>query len=275
MPFAPEKDQPFDGAGLGVHFLLGNLFGVHSGLTECWFGWRVKKIFPDATAFTNYCRGFPPIPDIQALGKQEGVRYWLTGRYLEENGSLQVAMVLHDIQGPVYKITLPLSPTDGLTEFRQQLQEWLAVADLAFPRGDTIMWSEWISFKGLDCLGRGLETLYLNYINHTATEGHPIDLAWFDRAIEASPRSYLAYDLKGWVLYKNQDSAKAKSCFDTALTLNDKGVGALSGMLWCAVLEKNRSKALEFALAKARVTDADPLAARAWVDRKLSKNEPA
>lgn len=275
MPFAPNPGRAFNGIGLGIHFLLGNLFGVHSGLTECWFGWRVKKIFPDAATFTAYCRGLPPMPDIQALGKQEAVRYWLTGNYLEQDGAYQVFMTLHDIQGPVYDTTLTLSPTDGMMAFRHRLQEWLVVGDLAFPRTDTVLWPEWISFKGLDCLGRGLETLYLSYITQAQTAGDPIDLTWFDQAVEASPRSYLAHDLKGWVLYKNQETAQAKSCFETALTLNDKGVGALSGMLWCAVVEKNRDKALEFALAKARVTDADPLAARAWVDKTLSKQGSA
>ena len=38
MPFAPDREQAFDGTGLGIHFLLGNLFGVHTRLTECWFG---------------------------------------------------------------------------------------------------------------------------------------------------------------------------------------------------------------------------------------------
>jgi hypothetical protein len=75
MPFVPESGQAFDGTGLGIHFLLGNLFGVHSGLTECWFGWRVKKIFQDGDAFSDYCRGRCSGPDIQALGRQEQVRY--------------------------------------------------------------------------------------------------------------------------------------------------------------------------------------------------------
>jgi hypothetical protein len=35
------------------------------------------------------------------------------------------------------------------------------------------------------------------------------------------------------------------------------------------VAEKNRDKALAYALAKARVTEADPAAARAWVEKKL------
>ncbi len=100
-------------------------------------------------------------------------------------------------------------------------------------------WPEWVTSKGLDCLGRALETLYLNYISQTGAAGDLIDLTWFDRAVEASPRSYLAHDLLGWGWYKNQEVSRAKSCFETALSFNDKGVGALSGLMWCAVAEKN------------------------------------
>ncbi len=269
MPFVPDPGRPFNGAGLGIHFLLGNLFGVHPGLTECWFGWRVKKIFQDETSFTAYCRGIPPLPDIQALGQQENIRYWLTGNCLEQAGTYQVFMALHDIQGPVYDITLPLSLADGMVAFRHRFHEWLAVADLAFPRTDTVFWPEWITWEGLDCLGRGLETLYLNYISQTGSAGKLIDLTWFDRAVKVSSGSYLAHDLLGWALYKNQEIARAESCFETALTFNDKGVGALSGLLGCAVAQKDRDKALVYSLAKAGVTDADPTAARAWVSKKF------
>ncbi len=262
--------QTFDGTGLGIHFLLGNLFGVHPRLTECWFGWRVKKIFPKATAFSAYCRGLPPFPDFQVLGKQENVRYWLTGTWLKTEGMIQVFIALHDIRGSVRDITLPLSPADGMVAFRRQFHEWLAGVDLSFPSTDSVFWPEWVTSKGLDCLGRALETLYLNYISQTGAAGDLIDLTWFDRAVEASPRSYLAHDLLGWGWYKNQEVSRAKSCFETALSFNDKGVGALSGLMWCAVAEKERDRALAYALAKARVTQGDPADARAWVEKKLS-----
>lgn len=175
----------------------------------------------------------------------------------------------NDVQGSLYDITLPLSPADGMVAFRHQFHEWLAAADLGFPGTGAIFWPEWITPEGLDCLGRGLETLYLNYITQAGTAGDPFDLTWFDRAVEASPRFYLAHDLKAWGLYKNQEISLAKSAFETALALNDNGVGALSGLMWCAVAEKNRDRALAYALAKARVTDTDPAAARAWVEKKL------
>jgi len=45
FPLQPEKGRVFSGVGLGVHFLLGNVMALHTGLKELWFGWRVKKIF--------------------------------------------------------------------------------------------------------------------------------------------------------------------------------------------------------------------------------------
>lgn len=270
MPFVPDPGEIFTGTGLSIHFLLGNLFAVHPGLTECWFGWRVKKIFPDGPGFSDFCRGNAPLPDIASLGVQEKVRYWLTGSVSGGPGILQVSMALHDIHGNGRRITLPLSLDDGMLDFRHRFLEWIAGAGLAFPGTDAVLWPEWITAPGLDSLGRGLEVLYLNYITQAGTGADPIDLAWFDQAVVTSPRSYLAQDLKGWGLYKNQAILPAQAAFETALALNETGVGALSGLLWCAVQEKNRNKALGYALAKARVTGNDPAKARAWVEKKIT-----
>ena len=49
LPFQPDSLQDFNGVGLALHFLLGNVMVLHTGLKECWFGWRVNKIFPEET----------------------------------------------------------------------------------------------------------------------------------------------------------------------------------------------------------------------------------
>ena len=270
MPFVPEPGHVFSGTGLSIHFLLGNLFAVHSGLTECWFGWRVKKIFPDGPGFSDFCRGNAPLPDIVSLGLQEKVRYWLTGSFSCEPCIMNVSMAIHDIQGGESRVILPLSLDDGMLDFRHRFLEWIAGAGLAFPRTDAVLWPEWSTPRGLDSLGRGLEVLYLNYITQAGSGEDPMDLAWFDQAVVTSPRSYLAHDLKGWGLYKNQAVITAQAAFESALALNEKGVGALSGLLWCAVQGKNRNSALGYALAKARVIGGDPAKARAWVEKKFS-----
>ena len=47
LPFRAENRHPFNGTGLSLHFLVGNVLALHTGLKEMWFGWRVKKIFPE------------------------------------------------------------------------------------------------------------------------------------------------------------------------------------------------------------------------------------
>ena len=57
LPFQPQEEQSYDGIGLAIHFLLGNIVAIHTGLKEFWFGWRVKKIFPEKERLVAYCRG--------------------------------------------------------------------------------------------------------------------------------------------------------------------------------------------------------------------------
>jgi len=77
LPLQPKEGQDYDGIGLGVHFLLGNVVAPHTGLKEFWFGWRVKKIFLEKERLRVYCRGEGPRLDIAKLGKEQDIRYWL------------------------------------------------------------------------------------------------------------------------------------------------------------------------------------------------------
>ena len=51
LPLRTESHDSFDGTGLALHFLLGNVLVLHTGLKEMWFGWRVKKIFAQQQDF--------------------------------------------------------------------------------------------------------------------------------------------------------------------------------------------------------------------------------
>jgi hypothetical protein len=57
LPFQPDASDDFNGVGLALHFLMGNVMVLHNGLKECWFGWRVKKIFPEKSDLQAYCQG--------------------------------------------------------------------------------------------------------------------------------------------------------------------------------------------------------------------------
>jgi tetratricopeptide (TPR) repeat protein len=276
MPFQAADGQPFDGIGLGLHFFFGNLFGVHEGLTECWFGWRVKKIFPEPMLLKAYCRGNTPFPDIQALGQQEKVRFWLEGTYQQKGEKTFLDLVLHDTQDRMSasRIHLALGLSDGLVGGRAEFFAWLERCNIPFGNIEKVMWPEQITQAGLDFLGRGLETLYLNYIQGPDSKANSadtnlIDLSWFDRSVEASAASYLAQDLRGWGLYKNGEYRLAKKAFESALKLNPNGLGALSGMMWCALGVKDREEALHYALLKADCRGEDLEKARALVNKKF------
>lgn len=273
LPFQPAAGQPFDGTGLGLHFFMGNLLGVHGGLAECWFGWRVKKIFPEIGFFMDYCRDHKGFSDIQKLGEQQKVRYWLEGTYRQTGETLFLALVLHDTQEGRggSKMDLQVTLDDGLLAVRTAFFQWIAACGLAFVGIENAMWPEQISCQGLDCLGRGLEALYLTYIQGEGADSNLIDLTWFDRAVEVSKDSYLVQDLKGWALYKNGEYILAEKAFAAALDLNPEGLGALSGMMFCALWGKDRERALRYSLAKADCRGEDREKARGFVDKKLGE----
>ncbi len=274
MPFQPAegqvRDEDQDGIGLGVHFLLGNLFCLHKRFLECWFGWRVKNIFPDAKGLAEYCRGNSPYEDIQGLGNREKVRFWLEGTYGLGSGQdgVTIDVVLHDTRdGVSVRETFTLAFDDRLMGFRERFFDWLDHCDLGFDGRDTGIWPEQISLQGLDYLGRALEALYLSYVDAGVQS---IDMEYFDRAVESCPESYLVQDLVGWGLYKNEDYNRAGTAFLKARELNPDGMGALAGLMWLAVLDKDQAKALQYALEKGRCRGEDPEKARNFVDKKFA-----
>ena len=233
LPLQPKEGQAYDGIGLGVHFLLGNVVAPHTGLKEFWFGWRVKKIFLEKERLRAYCRGEGPRLDIAKLGKEQDVRYWLCGSVQQQGSKMQIALVLTDTKGEREEWTteLILDPADQLIGFRKGFLAWLDACGLPFPDAqvDKALWPEETTLKSLDLLGRDLKTYYL----HSSWGGTtPLDSELFDSAVSAALSSYLAHDLKGWVLYKNKDYQSAEESFGSAVKINPTGLGAISGLMW-------------------------------------------
>jgi len=267
MPFQPQPGQALSGIGLGLHFLAGNLICLHKPLLECWFGWRVQKIFPEASLLDGYCKGSGSPRDIQALGEQEKVRFWLEGRYTshEKGGELDLTLYDTGSEDSVTR-TIPFSFSDHLLGFRSDFFDWLENSGLGFKNREYGSWAEKTDSKGLDYLGQALGALYNTYV----TEGDdPIDLGFFHKAVEACPNSYLAQDLLGWGLYKNQDTEGARKAFLSAVDLNPNGMGAYAGLMWLALADENRDKALTYALEKGRCRGDEPEKASAFVKKKL------
>ncbi|MBC8459511.1 MAG: hypothetical protein H8D67_16090 [Deltaproteobacteria bacterium] len=270
LPLQPKEGQAYDGIGLGVHFLLGNVVAPHTGLKEFWFGWRVKKIFLEKERLTAYCRGEGPRLDITKLGKEQDIRYWLWGSVQQQGNKMQIALVLTDTKGEHEEWTteLILDPADQLIGFRKEFLAWLDACGLPFPDAQVAkaLWPEKTTLKGLGLLGRGLEAFYLH--SSWGDKG-PLDLELLDRAVSTAPSSYLAHDLKGWVLYKNKDYKAAEGSFQSATKINSNGLGAISGLMWCAVYTNDEEKAYKWAMAKADIRGESREAAKAFVARKM------
>ena len=272
LPLQPKKSHAYDGIGLGVHFLLGNVVAPHTGLKEFWFGWRVKKIFLEKERLTAYCRGEGPQLDITKIGKEQDIRYWLWGSVQQQGSKMQIALVLTDTkeEGKEWKTELTLDPADQLIGFRNGFFTWLDACGLPLPDAQVAkaLWPEKTTIKSLDLLGRDLKTYYLH--SSWGDKG-PLDPELFDSAVSAAPSSYLAHDLKGWVLYKNKDYKSAEESFRSAVKINSNGLGAISGLIWCAVYTNDEKKANKWAMAKADIRGESHEAARTSVKRWIKK----
>ena len=270
LPLQPKRGQAYDGTGLGVHFLLGNVMAPHTGLKEFWFGWRVKKIFLEKERLRAYCRGEGPMLDIGKLGKEQDIRYWLWGSVQQQGSKVQVALVLKDTKKERKEWTteMILDPADQLIGFRKEFLAWLDACGLPFPDAQETkaLWPEKTTLKSLDLLGRDLEAYYL--LSSWGNKGLP-DHGLFDSAVSSAPSSYLAHDLKGWALYKNKDYKSAEKSFRSAVKINSNGLGAISGLMWCAVYTNDKEKAYKWAIAKADIRGESHEAARVKVEKRM------
>jgi hypothetical protein len=272
LPLQPQEKNAYKGAGLAIHFLLGNIVALNTGLKEFWFGWRVKKIFLEKEKLQAYCYDNGLELDLSKLGKQQGIRYWLEGKFYQYESALKVTLMLTDTKINHKECSPPLTLDIGnqLIGFRKEFLDWLKTCGIPFPNAQArkILWPEKTNLKGLDSLGKALETYYLH---SSWDEKGPLDLYWFNSAISAAPASYLAYDLKGWALYKNKDYKGAKKSFRSALTLNSYGLGAMSGLMWCAIYTHNEKEAYTWALAKADLREESRLKVKARVKKRMER----
>jgi tetratricopeptide (TPR) repeat protein len=122
----------------------------------------------------------------------------------------------------------------------------------------------------MDQLGRALEAYYLAA---SWDKRDSFDLAPFKKALDVAPKSYLARNLWGWALYKNHKIAASREAFDTALTVNPQGLGALSGLVWCDIQQGHDAKALQRGQALALLRGDDPAMIKATVAYRLGKKE--
>jgi hypothetical protein len=250
MPFQETRAS---GAGLALHFLLGNVIAVHTGFAECWFGWRVGKIFATPAALRDYGRLRGTALDKNQICAEQKVRCWIYGTMQDEAVSITWFDSRRKDQPSA---SLVFSTADHLVAFRNRFLDWLGGCGfaLADERRPMALWPEKTTLAGLQGIGKALEKFYI-YSAYGVTGA--IDLAPFSEAVRLAPESFMAHNLLGWAHYRNQAAARAKSSFLRALELNPDAVGPMAGLMWCAVLEKDESAAIHWATLKAAKCEED------------------
>jgi hypothetical protein len=268
LPFRAKHRQPFDGVGLALHFLIGNVLVLHTGFKEMWFGWRVKKLFADKTALEDYCRDAAVQMDLVQASQAQRIRFWLYGVFTDSS----VSLYFFDGQAPDKigsPVELPITTKDGLVGFRIRFIDWLAAAGRPLPaqQREAALWPETIDDEGLDIVGRALEEFYI----YSFGGDGPLPLLPFEKAVAAAPNSFMAHDLYGWSLYRNQAYVQAKIAFLKSLRINPAGAGAMSGLMWCGVYRKDLEEAMYWSGRKADVCGKDVQAARESGRRRYEK----
>jgi hypothetical protein len=257
---------------MAVHFLFGNLVVLHPGFTECWFGWRVPRIFPAAADLEAYRQGGRPAPDLIQTGRQEQIRFWITGELSADPASPLVQLSLTDAETEAVHTAPSMAvDTDGqLIGLRREFLQWMEDCGLPMPapQREKAFWPEQASTDGLDAIGRALAGFYLQ----SAYGGKaPVDPVPFEAAVEAAPSAFMSHDLLGWAMYRNGRHEAARAAFDRSVGINAHGAGAMAGLMWCAVMTGDREEALRWAARKARSCAADVDAAKAKAENLLKK----
>jgi hypothetical protein len=268
LPFRPAHQGAFDGRGLALHFLVGNVLVLHTGLKEMWFGWRATKIFHRPEALQRYCRGTGECLDLVEISRAQKIRFWITGRCTETTATLH----LFDAEAtgsPLSSTDIAISSGDRLVDFRVRLIQWLGTGVHPMPpaQAEAALWPETVDRIGLDAVGRALEALYLYAYGSEA----PLDLAPFEKAAAMAPEAFMAQDLHGWAFYRNRDYTSAKIAFLKSLRINPAGAGAMSGLMWCGVYGKDLEEAVYWSARKADVCGRDVSAAREKGRRRYEK----
>jgi tetratricopeptide (TPR) repeat protein len=268
LPLQPHRGQEYNGIGLGIHFLLGNLLAVHTGFTEFWFGWRIKKLFPEIELLRSFNQGKGAVFPLADHAATEKIRFWVSGKYRQHKDDIMVSIKVNDfdmLDEYIWELRID-NPSDHLIGFSKQFLSLINDHVMAIPQGQfkKAVWHEKISFQGIDFLGSAVDATYEGMIT-----GNDLILEWFEKAVLDSPDSYLINDLKGWALYKNKSYDKAVQSFSKAIDLNPQGLGALAGMMWCYISKKEKDMASKFCFMKADVREASREKANAFIEKKF------
>ena len=261
LPFRSGTRNEQATAGLALHFLLGNVLALHRDLQEFWFGWRVAKIFPGFAEFSAYCRSVGPGLDLEEASRQQNLRYWVSGVCRPEGIRMQLFDALA-LEGSS-SADIAFSCEDDLIGFRSAFLDWFGrCTGRPFPGSQlsAALWPEILTRPGLESVGAALSAFYR--FSFAGDQGGGIELRVFEKAVDTAPDSFMANNLLGWALYRDQKAGDAAACFRRALDLNPSGAGAMAGLMWCAFQAGDRASSVSWAGRKAAVCGQDVEAAK-------------
>jgi len=249
LPILSPQTEKLQGMGLGLHFLIGNVLVLNRRLKEMWFGWRVRKLFPEAKHLLAYCRGEIAAPDFLCLAAEQKIRYWFSGRCTRETLFLNLTDTGRKQNEGVQPFSIHTE--DHLIGFRKAFMDWAASFGIRFDamEREAALWPERISPEGLAAVGQALLAFYAL----TAYDNPVLEIAPFIRAAACAPSSFMAQDLLGWARYRREEFEPARAAFEAALQKNPQGVGAMAGLMWCAVKRNHAEEALDWAVQKAEL----------------------
>lgn len=268
LPLQPETEDPYNGVGLALHFLLGNTVVLNTNLKEFWFGWRTRKLFAKKEDLTAYVRGRNTPLAFKQLSEEQEIRFWLYGKV---KGDLAALSIYDSMADSHHDTEIHFSTKDHLREFRRAFIRQLSGYGIAFPEDmqPKALWPEKISAEGLDATGRSLEAFYY-YSAYTDRSGR-IETGPFEKAVSLAPEAFMTQNLLGWAHYRNKDYQEARKGFLRAVLVNAAGTGAMSGLMWCGIYMRNKDEALYWASRAAEVRNQDVAKARDKTIKRWNK----
>lgn len=267
MPLRPGKIKRLTGIGPALHFLLGNVMVLNSRLDEMWFGWRVGRLFSSSEHLLRYCAGGESVFFPVDACREQGVRYWISG--VVDTGAASLS--LYDAGSDAFHhCRLYWGCGDYLVGFRKDFIGWLSGIGIAWLQQERnlALWKESCDEDSLAAIGDALVELYqFSAFGGTGS----LDLKPFVKAVDRAPDAFMSHDLLGWAHYRNGEYESAAEAFNASLAINPNGAGVLSGLMWCAIMVKNRAGAVSWALKKAMVCGKDQAAAEGRALRLYGK----
>ena len=240
--------------GFALSNVLENMLSVHDGVQETWLNWHLSELFPKKSDLEHWLLSDQEIP---TKARELDSRFILTGTIRSRGNDLFVHIALIDRTNNKRfekELTWDLP---GLREARIAVLGLLAEAGVTASETQMpkLLWKEDLSLDSLALLGIGIHHFLVasRYgSSHTLFDGGS-----FQRALIASPNSYVLFDNLAWVRLKQKQFSLASDLFQRAFEINAAGSDAIDGMVSVAVQQKDEKLGETWAQRKAEAQNKD------------------